>query len=146
MSELRLIGYDSDSVAHDLIHNKGRYKIPDDALRDYGINPVPKNKVCKPFDKERKPLKSKKQLLIEAKATCYICGKVLNKYLFTWDHIIPKSKGGKKVKECCIFCNQDKGDMGLWEFIDFLKTLEQTEKTLQKIKNLTLFAIKLREL
>jgi hypothetical protein len=146
MSELRLIGYDSDSVAHDLIHNKGFYKIPDDALRDYGINPVPKNEVCKPFDKERKPLKSKKQLLIESKAVCYVCNCRLSKVTFSWDHIIPKSKGGKKVKECCIFCNHEKGDKGLWEYIDFLKTLEQTEKTVLKIKNLTSFAIKLREL
>lgn len=143
-NELRLIGYDSDSVAHDLIHNKGVYRIPDHALMDYGIEP--KKQVRKPVNKDHKPQKSKKELLIQNKAECYICDRVLNKYLFTWDHIIPKSKGGKKVKECCIFCNQDKGDMGLWEFIDFLKTLEQTEKTVIKIKNLTLFAIKFREL
>lgn len=143
-NKLRLIGYDSDSVAHDLIHNKGVYRIPDHALRYYGIEP--KKQVRKPVNKDHKPQKSKKELLIQNKAGCYICDRVLNKYLFTWDHIIPKSKGGKKVKECCIFCNQDKGDMGLWEFIELLKTLEQTEKTVLKIKNLTLFAIKFREL
>lgn len=141
---MKLIGYDSDSVAHDLIHNKGVYRIPDDALRDYGIEP--KKRVSKPVNKDHKPQKTKKELLIQNKATCYVCDRVLNKYLFTWDHIVPKSKGGKKVKECCIFCNQDKGNMGLWEFIDFLKTLEQTEKTVLKIKNLESFAIKLREL
>jgi hypothetical protein len=91
-------------------------------------------------------MKSKKEILLKDGVKCYICHMPLTKILFSWDHIVPKSKGGKKVKPCCIFCNQDKGDMGVWEFIDFLKTLEQTEKTIQKINNLTLFAIKLREL
>lgn len=143
-NEIRIIGYDSDSVAHDLIHNKGVYRIPDHALRDYGIEL--KKRVSKPVNKDHKPQKSKKELLIQNKATCYVCDRVLNKYLFTWDHIIPKSKGGKKIIECCIFCNNEKSDMGIWEFIDYLKSKDPTPRIELKIKNLTSFAIKFREL
>lgn len=140
---IRIIGYDSDSVAHDLVNNKGRYKIPDHALRDYGIEV--KQKVRKPSGKP-KILKSKKELMLIAGCKCYICNNVLTKITFSWDHIVPKSKGGKKIKACCIYCNNQKGAMGVWEFIDYLKTLVTTPRIELKIKNLELFAIKNREL
>ena len=52
---------------------------------------------------------AKKKLLAEVKGRCCYCGCKLFKENTTWDHIIPKSKGGtvqfKNMVACCFGCN-----------------------------------------
>lgn len=134
---MKLLGYTSDSVAHDLIHSKGRYKIPDHALRDWGIEP--EKKEPKQFDKDYKARKSRKEILLQNKSGCYVCDKTLNKYTFSRDHVVPKCKGGKDGKnkvQCCIFCNREKGDKEIQEYIEYLQSLPTSELINRKIENL----------
>lgn len=46
---------------------------------------------------------------------CYYCDIELNERIFTKDHVIPKSKGGKDTLDnlvpCCVACNLKKADM-----------------------------------
>lgn len=48
---------------------------------------------------------------------CWYCGSSKN---LTWDHVIPKSKGGKhkwnNVITCCFNCNNEKDNMDVEEF------------------------------
>lgn len=44
--------------------------------------------------------------------------------LFTFDHLVPRSKGGINAQfnklKCCYFCNQEKGDKNIIEYIEVL--------------------------
>ncbi len=56
---------------------------------------------------------------------CFYCDTVINsKYEHSYDHIIPRAKGGKDTFEnlldCCKNCNQSKGDKSLKEWRLFL--------------------------
>jgi hypothetical protein len=46
---------------------------------------------------------------------CFYCDIELNERIFTKDHVIPKSKGGKdtlaNLVPCCVSCNLKKADM-----------------------------------
>lgn len=59
---------------------------------------------------------------------CCYCGERLKRSTFSREHIIPKSKGGKIVKPCCIRCNGEKGDMFLSQFIPFLIQKQHTSE------------------
>lgn len=53
------------------------------------------------------------------KGTCQYCGAKVSRNDFTYDHVTPRSKGGKTVWEnvvvCCGECNAKKGDKTLYE-------------------------------
>jgi 5-methylcytosine-specific restriction endonuclease McrA len=56
-------------------------------------------------------------------ATCYYCYAALTthgKHRQTWDHKVPKSKGGRTVPEnmvlSCFTCNQEKGVLSAEEY------------------------------
>jgi 5-methylcytosine-specific restriction endonuclease McrA len=56
----------------------------------------------------------RKLRLLREDRHCKYCGKRLNRYTATIDHVIPLSKGGKDSKKnrvlACYECNQEKGD------------------------------------
>ena len=68
---------------------------------------------------------NRENVLIRDNGTCQYCSKKLTKKNFTLDHVIPVSKGGKKVWQnivaCCNSCNQRKGN----------KTLQQAKMRLK---------------
>lgn len=140
---MKLIGYDSDSVAESLVYSHGRYSIPNHALIDWGIKcEHPELKKKSKSKNHRSEAKNRKQLLIRDRAKCYICEMVLTNLVFTWDHVIPKSKGGRKKRECCIYCNNEKADMSIKDYIQFLKNKNMSELNNIKIKNLENYKIK----
>jgi 5-methylcytosine-specific restriction endonuclease McrA len=47
---------------------------------------------------------------------CFYCGEPLNKFTRTRDHVVPKSKGGRKTVSCCKRCNILKADLSVEEF------------------------------
>lgn len=81
-------------------------------------------------------LLKKKELLRLAGQRCFYCGVTLTKPLtprelgrqtypkgfkvartmFTWDHLVPKSKGGTEKVASCVECNETKGLLTLEEF------------------------------
>lgn len=62
---------------------------------------------------------NRKNIYARDKCTCQYCGKRFRGEELTFDHIIPKSKGGKNswenVVTCCISCNHSKGNKSLSE-------------------------------
>lgn len=52
---------------------------------------------------------------------CFYCSRALNLKNATFDHIIPKSHGGKLVYEnvviACFDCNHERGNMDAGEFL-----------------------------
>ena|ERR1700685_1248274 len=68
------------------------------------------------------------------KICCY-CEIRLDEKNYSRDHIVPKSKGGKRCKPCCKTCNFEKKDMTIREYISYLQGLEQTELVVLKIRN-----------
>lgn len=48
---------------------------------------------------------------------CCYCEKKLNKYSYTREHIIPKSRGGKDTLPCCKRCNSMRGSLTLQQFL-----------------------------
>ena len=62
----------------------------------------------------KSPVKfSRQNIYSRDKYRCQYCGKRFPNEEFTYDHIIPKSRGGKteweNIVTCCIFCNRKKG-------------------------------------
>jgi len=62
----------------------------------------------------KRPVKfSRQNIYIRDNYRCQYCGKKLSPEELTYDHVIPKSKGGKTVWEnivtCCPSCNRKKG-------------------------------------
>lgn len=70
--------------------------------------------VKKVFRKNRKMKFSRKNIYLRDRGECQYCAKPVARDDFTWDHVLPRSKGGKSEWEnlvlCCIKCNQKKGD------------------------------------
>ena len=72
---------------------------------------------------------SKKKLLHEVNGRCFYCGIKLIEENTTWDHIIPRSKGGSgrtiNFCACCRGCNGVKWDRSLETLRDIMqKSLE----------------------
>jgi 5-methylcytosine-specific restriction endonuclease McrA len=66
---------------------------------------------------------------MSVKPLCYYCHAVLTNTghrRLTWDHKIPKSKGGKRTPNnlvpACFICNQEKGTMSEEQFKAILMT------------------------
>ena len=62
----------------------------------------------------KSPVKfSRQNIYARDKYRCQYCGKRYPTEEFTYDHIIPKSRGGKteweNIVTCCVFCNRKKG-------------------------------------
>ncbi len=62
----------------------------------------------------KRPVKfSRKNIYIRDNYRCQYCGRKLSPRELTYDHVIPKSRGGKTVWEnivtCCPECNRKKG-------------------------------------
>lgn len=59
-------------------------------------------------------LVSKKNIYLRDNYTCLYCGKKFHASDLTWDHVLPRSRGGKNTWEnlvtCCKRCNQMKDD------------------------------------
>lgn len=57
---------------------------------------------------------NKANVLIRDGWKCCYCGKGLSNKDFTYDHVIPRSRGGRtdfeNVVSCCVECNTKKGD------------------------------------
>lgn len=47
---------------------------------------------------------------------CFYCGEHLHSGNRTKDHVVPKSKGGRKIVACCQRCNHLKSHMSVEEF------------------------------
>ncbi len=75
--------------------------------------------------KENKSYKIKKCCYCEVELTPRI-GLAVSSTDRTRDHIIPKHKGGKIIKDCCFGCNQEKGGLMLHSYIQLL-CLNQAE-------------------
>ena len=61
-----------------------------------------------------KPVKfSRRNIYVRDHGKCQYCGKALSHQEITYDHVIPKSQGGKtsweNVVTCCLKCNGKKG-------------------------------------
>jgi 5-methylcytosine-specific restriction endonuclease McrA len=62
----------------------------------------------------KSPVKfSRQNIYARDKYRCQYCGKRFPNEEFTYDHVIPKSRGGKteweNIVTCCVFCNRKKG-------------------------------------
>ena len=62
----------------------------------------------------KSPVKfSRQNIYARDKYRCQYCGKRFPNDEFTYDHVIPKSRGGKteweNIVTCCVFCNRKKG-------------------------------------
>lgn len=69
---------------------------------------------------------------------CHYCKNDKN---LTYDHIIPRSKGGSNkhtnIVLACYTCNQLKGDLSVEDFLEKLKEKERIKKELQPLQPLT---------
>lgn len=74
----------------------------------------------KPFRRKREL--SRKNIYLRDNYTCQYCGESFHPSELTWDHVVPKSKGGRDVWEnlvtACQPCNQKKGNRELHECKD----------------------------
>jgi 5-methylcytosine-specific restriction endonuclease McrA len=64
--------------------------------------------------KPKTPVKfSRQNIFIRDSYRCQYCGKVFPPAELTWDHVVPKARGGKteweNIATCCIRCNSKKG-------------------------------------
>lgn len=57
---------------------------------------------------------------IHHKRCCY-CERVLLPGEVTKEHIIPKSRGGRITRPCCLTCNREKKNMMLIEYVCYLQ-------------------------
>jgi 5-methylcytosine-specific restriction endonuclease McrA len=75
--------------------------------------------VIKKFKYNKRVKFNRENILLRDEGKCQYCMKKLTKKNFTLDHVIPVSKGGKKVWQnivaCCNSCNQNKGSRTLRE-------------------------------
>ena len=73
--------------------------------------------------------KLKKEAIAKDSRICYICGEMIpeNKKA-TVDHVNPKKRYGEDSLDnfrcCCVRCNNDKGDMYIYEYIKIIKKNE----------------------
>jgi len=72
-------------------------------------------RLLKAFRRPRKRVKFNRQnILARDRWRCSYCGKKFSAKELTYDHVVPKSRGGKTCWEnivtCCIPCNSKKGD------------------------------------
>jgi 5-methylcytosine-specific restriction endonuclease McrA len=70
--------------------------------------------------KPKTPVKfSRQNIYIRDNYKCQYCGRKLPPDKLTWDHVIPKARGGKteweNIVTCCIECNRRKGGKVLSE-------------------------------
>jgi 5-methylcytosine-specific restriction endonuclease McrA len=60
---------------------------------------------------------SRKNVWIRDEGRCQYCANHVSINVFTLDHVLPKTRGGKtswtNVVTCCVTCNQRKGDKSL---------------------------------
>jgi len=67
----------------------------------------------------------RKFLLSQGSKTCYLTGRPLTKENMSFDHVIPRSKGGtlsrKNTKLCDKQANNAKGGMSVEEFLQLCK-------------------------
>jgi len=73
-------------------------------------------RLLRAFQRHRKPVKfSRVNIYARDKYRCQYCGKRHRIEDLTYDHVIPRSKGGKtiwtNIVTCCWPCNKKKGDM-----------------------------------
>jgi 5-methylcytosine-specific restriction endonuclease McrA len=76
-----------------------------------------------------------------ARAHCFYCRTTFNwddpqsEFYPTWDHKIPKSKGGGKGRNlvlACRRCNQEKADMSVADFVEYLDVTKGCVSTAQR--------------
>lgn len=72
-------------------------------------------RLLKAFRRPRKRVKFNKQnVLARDRWRCMYCGKKYPIKELTYDHVMPRSRGGKtcweNITTCCILCNSKKGD------------------------------------
>lgn len=84
------------------------------SVGNFKIPSVAKLKTYVRFHKYKTEKFCKKNVFVRDDFTCQYCGKKKNYDDLTFDHVIPKSSGGKttwtNIVACCIPCNQWKGD------------------------------------
>lgn len=85
--------------------------------------------------KTKATINIKKQQRFALDYCCYCECKLTKRYGLTCsdtdktrDHVIPKSKGGKILKDCCYACNQEKGSLMLHSYIQMLCLLQNDMK------------------
>ena len=65
---------------------------------------------------------SRRNIYIRDNYTCQYCGVSYPARMLTWDHVVPRSKGGRNswdnLVTACQSCNQKKGDRDLSELED----------------------------
>lgn len=77
----------------------------------------------KPYDKKRNKRRAK------AKTRCFYCNRKTRIWEYiegesppadtrTKDHVIPQARGGKRVVNCCLACNQEKANLSVKQFAD----------------------------
>jgi 5-methylcytosine-specific restriction endonuclease McrA len=84
-------------------------------------------KLCKYVQPKRYEVRFTRQnIYLRDHHQCQYCGRVLHPEQLTYDHVIPRAKGGKttwqNIVTCCIACNKRKGK----------KTLEQAGMQLRR--------------
>jgi 5-methylcytosine-specific restriction endonuclease McrA len=71
--------------------------------------------------KAKQRAKIKKKLLAKQAGRCYYCMQKFKLVNLTFDHVVPKSKGGKGLRNnlvlACVGCNNKKGDSSLENFM-----------------------------
>ena len=74
---------------------------------------------------------TRKKLKEEVNGRCAYCGCKLVDLIITWDHIIPRSKGGNGTKRnlyaCCRGCNNIKWDRDLETFREIMRGSREVE-------------------
>jgi 5-methylcytosine-specific restriction endonuclease McrA len=72
-------------------------------------------RLIKAFRRPRKRVKfNRTNILARDRWRCQYCGKKFNTKELTYDHVVPKARGGttcwENIVTCCIYCNGKKGD------------------------------------
>jgi len=108
-------------------------------------------------EKEKKKWLTFGNTLDSHRDACFYCGKSLNDYSRTVDHLIPKCDGGIKSNSnkvySCKSCNQLKGNMHPEQFVEMLETMirfnemqhKKEQGYLKKVKRKTEQMIKHRK-
>jgi 5-methylcytosine-specific restriction endonuclease McrA len=66
-------------------------------------------------------------IYLDGNKECFYCGRKVKWEEFTIDHVVPRSKGGKSIRNnyvcCCTDCNSIKGDMPIEQFNKYINNL-----------------------